>query len=39
MEGRSVTFPDTSEIEELDDAEEEAAKATGAKRKKMKRRK
>jgi hypothetical protein len=39
MEGRSVTSPDTSEIEELDDAEEEAAKATGAKRKKMKRRK
>jgi hypothetical protein len=39
MEGRSVTFPDTSEMEELDDAEEEAAKATEAKRKKMKRRK
>jgi hypothetical protein len=39
MEGRSVTFPDTSEMEELDDAEEEAAKATNAKRKNMKRRK
>jgi hypothetical protein len=39
MEGRSVTFPDTSEMEELDDAEEKAAKATEAKRKKMKRRK
>jgi hypothetical protein len=39
MEGRSVTFPDTSEMEELDDAEEEAAKATKAKRKNMKRRK